>query len=299
MSLEPEMLVNILFATLAGFLSRWSLLKVDFRQNPTYPNGYLIHLMIGLIASAVGAISVPALLAKDYVAITFLFLAFEHFRDVRKIEASSLEYLDKAHYYPRGAAYIDGIAKTFESRNYLAIVVSLTTITAILATGGVFSRTMSITTAAFAAIAAHILINRFIKGQVIKAVADIEIGEISFRNHNVYVNDIYVANIGLEVMKKRILERGIGVLIKPKGENEKIMLNNIGQRQAIEHECSRLLGLEKYIESRRDFETGNIGMVIIPIRKEPKSLIHIIENVPLLEIVKKQARSTGGNINEK
>jgi len=47
------------------------------------------------------------------------------FRDVRKMERDSLKDLENTEYTARGNAYIDGIAKTFEARNYFALIVSL------------------------------------------------------------------------------------------------------------------------------------------------------------------------------
>ncbi|TYQ18209.1 UNVERIFIED_CONTAM: hypothetical protein Cloal_0630 [Acetivibrio alkalicellulosi] len=288
-SLELEMLMNIVIATLAGFISRWNLLRVDFRQYPTYPNGYLIHLTVGFIASAAGAIAVPALLSKNFTAVTFLLLSIQQFRDVRKMEKSSLEELDKNAYFPRGASYIDGIAKTFESRNYLAMIISLTTVVLLLLLKGVLGKVISIGLTLVAIVLLHYFVSRFLKGHSIKDATDIEIAKISFKDSDLYVEDIFVSNIEDEKTKKRILEGGIGIILKPKGKNQVIQVHNTGQQQAIKHECSRLLGLENYIESVNDLERGWIAICIVPIRKEPNSLIEIIENVPLLEVMRKQA----------
>lgn len=67
---------------LVGTVSRFALLKNDYRNYPSVPNGYLIHLTIGFVAAALGSVAVPALLKEDYVAVTFLALAIQHFRDV-------------------------------------------------------------------------------------------------------------------------------------------------------------------------------------------------------------------------
>lgn len=285
--LEYDMLINIIIATTAGFLSRLSVLRVDFRQYPTYPNGYLIHLAIGFIASAAGAIAIPALLAKNFTAVTFLLLAIQQFRDVRKMEKSSLQELDKSAYFPRGHVYIDGIAKTFESRNYLALIVSLVTIILLLSLPPSINKFIRITISLITALLIHTFISRFSKGKSIKDAAHIEIAELQFKGSNLYVDDILVANIGLSGTRERILKNGIGVILKPKSDNRIIQLQNIGQRKAIMHECSRLLGLESHVESVNDFDTGRIAMYIVPIRREPASLVKIIENVPLLEALKK------------
>ncbi|MCA5010925.1 YIEGIA domain-containing protein, partial [Clostridioides difficile] len=99
--------------------------RIDTRQNPSYPTGGFINIVIGILASFLGAVAIPSLLNKEFTAVTFIALAIQHFRDVRKTEKESLEDLEKTEYSKRGAAYIDGIAKTYESRNYLSLLTSL------------------------------------------------------------------------------------------------------------------------------------------------------------------------------
>lgn len=66
-----------------GILSRLNMLRTDYRQYPTYPHGKIIHVSLGVIAAGLGAVAVPALLEKNYTAVTFLSLAAQQFRDVR------------------------------------------------------------------------------------------------------------------------------------------------------------------------------------------------------------------------
>ena len=69
-------------AVIMGTFARIWILKEDYRQYPSYPNGYLIHIIIGFVASALGAVAIPALLSKNYTAVTFLTVALQQFRDV-------------------------------------------------------------------------------------------------------------------------------------------------------------------------------------------------------------------------
>lgn len=103
------------------------MLRGDVRQYPNYPNGYLIHLTTCFIAAALGSVAYPALLGKNYVAVTFLTLAIQQFRDIRKMEKETLYSLERNSYAPRGESYIDGIAKTSEARKYIVMIASLTT----------------------------------------------------------------------------------------------------------------------------------------------------------------------------
>ncbi|MGI6777705.1 MAG: YIEGIA domain-containing protein [Acetivibrionales bacterium] len=296
--LETDMLMNILIATAAGFLSRWSMLRIDFRQYPTFPLAYLIHLTVGFISAFAGSLVIPALLSKDFTAVTFLLLSIQQFREVRKMGKNSLEALETTEYYPRGSAYINGIAKTLEARNYIAMIVSITTMALLVSLPTFLSKFIKTLLSIIAAFIVHKLISNFTKGHTIKDVAEIQAASISIKDNNIYVDDILLGNIGLGSLKDRILEKGLAIVLKPRNINRRIQLNNIGQINAIKHECSRLLGLEGYINSTRDFETGRVAILIIPVRKEIESLIHIIKNVPLLETIKKQANKSGGRDNE-
>jgi uncharacterized protein len=125
--ISSEHLVIMITALVVGFFARLITIKEDYRQYPSYPNGYLIHLVTGFVAAAIGAVAIPAIMTKNFVAVTFLALAIQQFRDVRKAERDCLKDLENTEFTPRGDAYIDGIAKTFEARNYFALVVALVT----------------------------------------------------------------------------------------------------------------------------------------------------------------------------
>src|SRR5690606_7288743 len=114
-------LLQIAVGSMAGILARLLLLKLDYRQYPGYPHGYISHLSLGAIASALGAVAVPALLNKDYTAFTFLALAGQQFWEIRNIERESLRNLEDLRLEKRGNAYIEGIARTFDARNYLVM----------------------------------------------------------------------------------------------------------------------------------------------------------------------------------
>ncbi|MBE3597735.1 MAG: YIEGIA domain-containing protein [Limnochordaceae bacterium] len=116
---------QVVIATLAGTAVRFYTLKVDYRQYPSYPQGYTIHLSMGLIAAFLGALAVPALAAREFAAASFLGLAATQFREVRKIEREALANLEETELVRRGAAYIEGIARVFEARNYVAMLVAL------------------------------------------------------------------------------------------------------------------------------------------------------------------------------
>lgn len=265
------------------------MLRGDVRQYPTYPNGYLIRITTGFIAAAMGEVALPALLNKNYVAVTFLTIAIQQFRDIRKIEKESLKSMEKELYAPRGEAYIDGIAKTFEARNYIVMIGALaTTSTAFILNKFVNYQLIIFAIAFVIGFTVVYMLRNFTRGHHLKDIVNIKEASLSFTNCNLHVGDIYVMNIGLSSTRERILKNGIGLILKPKGDTEKVILNSEGQRKAIIHECSRLLGLERYGTTRRNFDTGELALMVVPIEKDVKFLKKIIENVPILETMKKE-----------
>lgn len=88
-------LVIILCGIAMGTIARFVTLRIDTRQNPSYPTGVFINIVIGMLASALGSVAIPALLDKEFTAVTFIALAIQHFREVRKTEKDSLEDLEK------------------------------------------------------------------------------------------------------------------------------------------------------------------------------------------------------------
>lgn len=89
--ISTDQIVLITTAIVVGTLARVLTIKEDYRQYPSYPNGYLTHLITGFVAAALGAVAIPALMTKNFVAVTFLTLAIQQFRDVRKTERDSLK----------------------------------------------------------------------------------------------------------------------------------------------------------------------------------------------------------------
>ncbi|TCS93414.1 YIEGIA family protein [Hazenella coriacea] len=266
-----------------GFLNRVSILQSDYRQYPTYPHGYVIHLALGLIAAALGAVAVPSLLNKDYTAVTFLTLAAQQFRDVRNMERETLSRLDQMELVPRGSNYIEGIAMVFEGRNYLVIFTSfLTSMTVIM--------TNSWWQGGLLGVLLLSLSRWFRSGKMIQQIAEVYEAPLKIQGPNLYVDDIYLMNVGLEDNRQRIMEHGVGIIIKPKDPSGKVTISNMGQRQAILHDASTILGV--YRDSgepalvpiaKRDLNDGRLGILLLPQKKDVQLAIYIIQHVPVLE----------------
>ncbi len=270
-----------------GTLARIFVLKEDYRQYPSYPNGFMIHILIGFIASTLGAVFVPAIMSSNWIAVTFLSLAIQQFRDVRKIEQESLRNLEKTEFTPRGEAYIDGIAKTFESRNYLALVVSISTATVMY----VFKSLMLIVNVGIGVITGLVIllfIKRFSKGKQVGDIAIVKKGKIEIRESGLFVDGVFVSTIiGTANVQNVILEEAFAVTIEPNEEYLRIILDNYGQRKAILFEATRSIGVKRYHYTCKDFKSGKTIIVIVPLIRNIDKLLHAVKNTPLLESVKK------------
>lgn len=272
-----------------GFIGRWWMLRGDIRQYPSYPNGYLIHLTTGFIAASLGAVAYPALLAKNFVAVTFLALAIQQFRDIRKMEKETLHSIEREEYAPRGETYIDGIAKSFEARNYIVMIASLiSTVAAFILKSYLKTQVIIIGSATLMGLLTLYLLKTYTKGHLLGELVTVTEVPLEFKDgSNLFAGSTYVMNVGLTATKDRILKNGIGVMIHPQNEHAKVILNHSGQRKAIAHECARLMGLERYVETRRNFDTGDLVMVIVPIKKDFNQMVRIINSIPILETLKK------------
>lgn len=212
--ISAEELLLILVATLMGTMARVLALKVDYKQYPSYPNGYLLHIVLAFIAAIIGAVAIPAIKSNNYTAVTFLALAVQHFRDVRKTERESLLDLEATEYTPRGEAYIDGIAKTFESRNYFALVVAFTS--ALCMEIAVYLQ-LGLAVQSLVGVASGFLvyktINGFSKGKTIGDVARLRLAQIAVEGSEVLVEGIFVTNLaGTANAQKLIQEEGVASL---------------------------------------------------------------------------------------
>lgn len=268
--------------TLFGITARLSMLRTDHRQYPTYPHGRIIHLALGVIAAALGALAVPSLLEKEYTAVTFLTLAAQQFRDVRNMERQTLTKIDSMELVPRGATYIEGIAMVFEGRNYMVIFTSF--LTSLF--GIVFGWMWGIV----AGVAALLLSNRFKTGKSISSIADVETSEVRIDGPNLYVGNIYIMNVGLEETRKQIEEHGMGLILKPKNWNSRVTLSNVGQRQAILHDVSTIMGVYRDTGepslmpmAKLDMKDGRLAVLLLPQIKDPGLARSVLLRVPLLE----------------
>jgi uncharacterized protein len=281
-------LIVIVTAILIGTFARIITLKEDFRQYPSYPNGYLIHLITGFVAASLGAVALPALLSKNFIAVTFLTLAIQQFRDVRKMEKESLIDLEETEFTYRGKAYIDGISKTFEARNYFSLVVAL--VTSITIKLVPVKGWLDIIIGIAVGLLLLFLLVRISKGKTIGDIAQVKAGKIEVKGSELFVDGMFITNqLGSDHAQKLFTDEGMAVVIYPNENHFRINLENFGQRQAALFEATRTLGLKRYHYTRRDFEDGKVAVALVPIKKDMDAFIEVVKKCPLLESVKKSS----------
>ncbi|HEX9059071.1 MAG TPA: YIEGIA domain-containing protein [Clostridia bacterium] len=281
--LHASTIIIISAGIFTGTLARIITLKIDYRQYPSYPNGYFIHIVAGFIASALGAIAIPALIEKDFAAFTFLALAIEHFRDIRRIEAESLEKLEDTEYTTRGTAYIDGIAKTFEARNYISLLSSLTTVFTMIMFH-IDNIVLNIITGIASGMIVLFVLKSATKGKKVGDICTVRPGQIQVSGSELFVDGIFVTNLlGTDKSRNLFINEGIAVLIEPQEDIFRITLENYGQRQAILFEALRTFGVKRYHFTKRSFSTGKIIIAFVPVIHDIEKLLEVIKQTPILE----------------
>ncbi|CAM3880365.1 YIEGIA family protein [Mesobacillus zeae] len=277
-----EYTLPIFFGVATGTISRLLMLRTDYRQYPTYLHGKIIHVALGFIAAGLGTIAIPAILEEEFTAITFLTLAASQFREVRNMERNTLTELDNYELVTRGKTYIEGIAIAFESRNYLVIMTSLLSTLVYL----MFNIWAAILAAAVSMYVCRLLMS----GGKLKEIVDIKYIEPRFDGAGLYVDNIYIMNIGLPERQKEVLKYGMGFILSPKNFDARSTIANLGQRQAVLHDLSTALGV--YRDSgtpalvplaKRDLDDGRIGIFVLPQHQDAERAIRIIGEVPTLE----------------
>lgn len=294
-NLIPEYLLVILAGVVAGIVTRVILLRIDYRQYPGYPHGYLGHLFLGFIASALGAVAIPAIMEPDFAAATFLALAAQQFREIRNIERRTLESLERSELVRRGLDYIEGIARTFEARNYL--VMGTAFVTSLAAQFGGPAAALAV------AILAILFSKHFMSGQVVGSICDVVPARLSFKGAILMVDEIGVMNIGLKSMRDKILKDGLAVKLIPRDGNARSTLHDIGQRNAIAFTAAVVLGTKKDVDipeftpmARKNPDTGEVGLYIMPVEQDMEQLIAAVKLTPVLESARSKPLKAGASI---
>lgn len=294
----------ILAGVIAGVITRLFMLQTDYRQYPSYLHGKIIHIALGFIAAALGAVAVPSILDKDFTAVTFLTVAASQFRDVRNMERTTLTQLDQYELVSRGSTYIEGIALVYESRNYLVIFTAFFTCWGYVIGEKFYGDWAGGAVAVIIGIICLVVSKKLMSGKEIKEIAEVTHTPIKFDGPGLYVGDIYMMNIGLPDRQELIMKHGMGFILTPNDGNARVTLGNVGQRQAILHDCSVALGVYRDVGdpalvplAKRDNEDGRMALFILPSEYDASVAKSVIESSPVLDnairLPKKKLRKEG------
>lgn len=270
---------------IAGFISRLISLRSRRDHYPGYPSGYISQFALGIIAAMVGSSIITALVGKQFTAATFLTLAATQFRDVRTTERATLTAEEKLILVPRGAGYIEGIAITYEARNYGAMLVALVTSTAaafLTWIPGIIVGILSI-----------VLAQRLMQGQTIGDILEVRASKISFEKESLlYAGDVMLMEVGLPHTRQRWMEDGLAVELIPKNPRGQAALWNVSQRQAMTHVAASAVGVQKDVgypdqsplcRMELPHPSGKAGLGILPVHRDMDRLIDAIKATPVLE----------------
>ena len=278
-----SLLLRVGLATLCGLAARLMLLRLDYRQYPSLPQGVLVHGTLGLIAAALGAMAVPALAAEEYAAVTFLALAATQFRDVRQMERDSLLNSEKGEMLPRGKAYVEDIARRFEARNYVAMLTALV-VSLALHVG------LALVWAIACGVGIAIVLAFATYPQKLNKIADVKASKLQFEGPLLMVEDIVIANVGLESSRQRWREYGVACVVHPKDDNARNLLAQPGQRVAMVYDVGVQLGFGRSEDegelmpmARIDALTGKVAIVSLVAEPDEEAMVQAIRECPVLE----------------
>jgi hypothetical protein len=269
----------------AGLVSRLWSLQSGRRDYPGWPSGYVSQLALAVIASLIGGSVITSLAAKEFTAATFLTLAATQFFNLRETERKSLEQEEDLTLVTRGAGYIEGIAKTYEARNYLAMLVALLS-SAVAALWGLWPGIAG-------GVVFVALSDLLMRGPRLGDVVDVAPGQVRFEKESLlYVDDVMLMEVGLPKTRERWLKEGFGVVLTPKNARGQAALWNLSQRQAITHVAVTAVGTQSDVgypdhqpltRMEMPHATGRAALGILPVDPDMDRLIAAIKNTPILE----------------
>lgn len=286
---------SFVVSLILGILCRGLVLRITDRQYPKRPQDFLEQIVTSGLAASLGAIALPALIEKEFSALTFFAVAIQQFQGLGEQERITLANIDEEEIVKKGAAYVEEIASTYESRCYISLLSALMASWLFIFSRNRFNFGFLGCTiiASIGAIIVGILLKRYLRRESIGDIAEIKPAKIYFDGPLLKVNDVVVSNIGLSDTRKKYLESGLAIEIVPKTIGDYGIISDLGQRQAIIHNIFIHLGIDKDVDeidilatSSLDIEKNTVIIPFIPILKDVQTMIQIAKSTPILESAK-------------
>ena len=297
---------SFIVALFIGVLCRGLVLRVTDKQYPSRPQDYLEQIIISGLSASLGAIAFPALIDKEFSALTFFAVSIQQFQGLSKEEKITIENIDNQEVVPKGAAYIEEIASTYESRSYISLFSALVASVIYIYFARAYKLTFLPCTilAAIGGAIVGLVFRKYLRRDSIGDIADVVEAKISFEGPILKVNDVFINNIGLEDTRSKYLKDGIAIEIIPKDLKAYGIISDLGQRQAMLHNLFIHFGINKDIDekdllatSKINLEKNTVVIPYLPLVKDMDELIKVIKSTPILEVSKgKQSAYMGKNL---
>lgn len=278
-----------------GVLCRGFVLRVADKQYPTRPQDYIQQIIISGLASSLGAIAFPALIDKEFSALTFFAVAIQQFQGLSQEEKITIENIDKEEVVPKGTAYIEEISSTYESRSYVSLFSSLVASVIYIYFARAYKLNFLLCTilAIVGGVIVGLIFKRYLRRDSIGDIADIVEAKINFDGPILKVNDIFINNIGLEETRNKYLNNAIAIEIIPRNMKAYGIISDLGQRQAILHNLYIHFGINKDVDEKDllattkvDFDKNTVVIPYLPLVKDIDELIRVAKSTPILEVSK-------------
>lgn len=282
-------------AMIIGTLCRFFVLRVQDKQYPSRPKDYIEQIIIAALAASLGAVALPALIDKEFSALTFLAVGIEQFQGLSEQEKITLENIDADDLVEKGHPYINEIASTYEIRSYVSLFSSLIASLTYIYTATTYDPGILLCTiySAIGGIIVSLIFKRLLRRPSVNDIADVYLGKITFDGPLLKVNDVIMTNIGLKDSRKKYLEKGLAIEIVPKDMDSFGTINDIGQQKAIMHNIYIHLGMDKDVDerdllalSKTDLKKKSVVVVLIPLLKDEVILMQTAGSTPILETSK-------------
>lgn len=286
---------SFLVSVLLGTLCRFLVLRIKDKQYPTRPQDYIEQIIMAGLTSALGGIALPALMDKEFSALTFLAVGIQQFQGLSKQEKITLNNIDEDELVKKGATYIDEIASTYEVRSYVSLFAGLGSSIAYVIIAMRFGENIIICTVAAILVAAIVglIFRRILRRNSINDIADIKEAKIYFDGPIMKVNDVVITNIGLKATREKFLKDGIAIEVVPKDEKDFGVINDLGQRDAIIYNIFIHTGVDKDVDehdivstSKVDLKTKSVLIVFMPILNDMELIKQVAGSTPILEAAK-------------
>lgn len=282
-------------ALVLGMLSRLIVLRMVNKQQPTQPQDYIEQLILSFIASALGAIAFPALLDKEFAALTFLSVGIQQFQEVASEEQLTLSNLDKVDLVSKGSTYINEVSKNYEVRNYLSIFSSLAaSMTFILANNELkFNFIMCTIVSIIATGIVGYIFKKILANKSLEDIVDVEVVPIEFDGPLLTINETVITNVGLEDSRNRYLKKGIGIKVIPKDIIAAGIISDTAQQQAMVHNVYLHMGIDRDVDepefmpiARTNPTDRSVNFGFIPLVRDIDLTVEAVKSTPILDSAK-------------